>query len=62
MATTWRVLLWILVVIAPGGLLLLPILAADAMRRRAAAPAISKPASILPQRQACPELAPAHAT
>jgi hypothetical protein len=36
MSGRWRLLLWILVVVLPGGLLLLPILAADAARRRTA--------------------------
>ena len=51
MAPAWRVLLWILVVIAPGGVLLLPLLAADALRRRTAAvPAISERTSLPPER------------
>jgi hypothetical protein len=37
MAPALRILLWILVVIAPGGVLLLPFLAADELRRRKAA-------------------------
>ncbi|HWA75213.1 MAG TPA: hypothetical protein VG937_22910 [Polyangiaceae bacterium] len=44
----WRALLWILVVIAPGGVLLLPILAADALKRRAALGALTAPASERP--------------
>jgi hypothetical protein len=60
MATSWRVLLWILVVIAPGGLLLLPILAADAVRRRAAVPAFSERTSILPERQSWVSAAAGH--
>jgi hypothetical protein len=34
MANVFRALLWTAVIIAPGGVLLLPLLAADAMRRR----------------------------
>jgi len=36
MATAFRVLLWALVLIAPGGILLAPILAAHELRRRSA--------------------------
>lgn len=36
MATAFRVLLWALVLIAPGGILLAPFLAAHEVRRRAA--------------------------
>jgi len=36
MATAFRVLLWVLVLIAPGGVLLAPLLAAHELRRRAA--------------------------
>jgi len=57
MAPAWRVLLWILVVIAPGGVLLLPLLAADALRRRSAAvPAISERTSLPPERLSWVEL------
>jgi hypothetical protein len=37
MATVFRVLLWALVLIAPGGILLAPLLAAHELRRRSAA-------------------------
>jgi len=37
MATFLRVLLWTAVVLAPGGVLLAPVLAAHEMRRRSAA-------------------------
>jgi hypothetical protein len=37
MATVLRVLLWALVLLAPGGLLLAPVLAAHELRRRARA-------------------------
>jgi hypothetical protein len=58
MATPWRVLLWILVVIAPGGVFLLPILAADALRRRTASvPALSERVSVLPERRSWVEMA-----
>jgi hypothetical protein len=36
MATAFRILLWALVLIAPGGILLAPLLAAHELRRRAA--------------------------
>jgi len=36
MATVFRVLLWALVLIAPGGILLAPVLAAHELRRRSA--------------------------
>jgi len=36
MATVFRVLLWALVLIAPGGILLAPLLAAHELRRRSA--------------------------
>ena len=36
MATVFRVLLWGLVLIAPGGILLAPLLAAHELRRRSA--------------------------
>ena len=36
MATAFRVLLWALVLVAPGGILLAPLLAAHELRRRAA--------------------------
>ncbi len=36
MALWLRILLWSLVVVVPGGVLLTPILAADAVRRRSA--------------------------
>ncbi|HYP75175.1 MAG TPA: hypothetical protein VER12_04455 [Polyangiaceae bacterium] len=36
MATAFRVLLWALVLIAPGGILLAPLLAAHELRRRSA--------------------------
>jgi hypothetical protein len=63
MATAWRIVLWILVVIAPGGVLLLPILAADALKRRAAtAPLISERTSLLPERPSRVELAGAPVT
>ena len=38
MAAFIRVLLWMAVVVAPGGVLLLPLLAADALRQRSKAP------------------------
>jgi hypothetical protein len=62
MSMAWRVLLWILVVIAPGGVLLLPILAADALKRRAAlsAPAAERP-SLLLERRSLVEVAQAQA-
>jgi hypothetical protein len=49
MATVFRVLLWALVLIAPGGILLAPFLAGYEMRRRAqrSAPAESKNAADL---------------
>lgn len=51
MTSVWRVLLWILVVVAPGGVLLLPILAADALKRRGASvPALAERVSLLPER------------
>ena len=34
MANVFRALLWTAVIVAPGGVLLLPLLAADAVRRR----------------------------
>ena len=37
MSTFLRVLLWAAVIVAPGGVLLLPLLAADAMRGRSKA-------------------------
>jgi len=36
MATVFRILLWALVLIAPGGILLAPVLAAHELRRRSA--------------------------
>jgi hypothetical protein len=62
MSTAWRVLLWILVVIAPGGVLLLPILAADALKRRAAmsVPATERPSLVL-ERRSLVEVAAAQA-
>jgi len=36
MTTVYRVLLWALVLIAPGGILLAPLLAAHELRRRSA--------------------------
>jgi hypothetical protein len=36
MATAIRILLWVLVLIAPGGILLAPLLAAHELRRRSA--------------------------
>jgi len=36
MATAFRILLWALVLIAPGGILLAPLLAAHELRRRSA--------------------------
>jgi hypothetical protein len=36
MATVFRVLLWALVLLAPGGVLLAPLLAAHELRRRSA--------------------------
>ncbi|HKO48029.1 MAG TPA: hypothetical protein VJV79_09915 [Polyangiaceae bacterium] len=36
MATAFRILLWVLVLIAPGGILLAPLLAAHELRRRSA--------------------------
>jgi hypothetical protein len=36
MATVFRILLWALVLIAPGGILLAPLLAAHELRRRSA--------------------------
>lgn len=36
MASAVRVLLWVLVLLAPGGILLAPLLAAHELRRRAA--------------------------
>jgi len=47
MATAFRILLWALVLIAPGGVLLAPLLAAHELRRRSA------------NRQSDPEQAPA---
>lgn len=38
MAAFVRVLLWMAVIVAPGGVLLLPLLAADALRQRSKAP------------------------
>jgi len=38
MATAIRILLWALVLIAPGGILLAPLLAAHELRRRSANP------------------------
>jgi len=40
MPTVLRVLLWAAVIVAPGGVLLLPWLAADALRGRAKAVAV----------------------
>jgi len=36
MATVFRILLWALVLVAPGGILLAPLLAAHELRRRSA--------------------------
>ncbi len=36
MATVFRILLWALVLLAPGGILLAPLLAAHELRRRSA--------------------------
>jgi len=36
MATAFRVLLWAVVLVAPGGILLAPVLAAHELRRRSA--------------------------
>ena len=49
MATVIRVLLWALVLIAPGGILLAPVLAAHELRRRQAKAAPSPRASLAPQ-------------
>ncbi len=49
MATVFRVLLWALVLIAPGGILLAPFLAAHEVRRRAAQRAASEPNNVGPQ-------------
>ena len=43
MATVFRVLLWALVLIAPGGILLAPFLAAHEMRRRSQRAATDAP-------------------
>ncbi len=46
MATAFRVLLWALVLIAPGGILLAPFLAAHEVRRRAARRSAADPANV----------------
>jgi len=48
MATAFRVLLWALVLIAPGGILLAPFLAAHEVRRRAAKGATASNGSAAP--------------
>ena len=48
MATVIRVLLWALVLIAPGGILLAPVLAAHELRRRQAKALAPRP-SLAPQ-------------
>jgi len=47
MATVFRILLWALVLIAPGGILLAPLLAAHELRRRSAANRAQRPAELL---------------
>jgi hypothetical protein len=49
MATAFRVLLWALVLIAPGGILLAPFLAAHELRRRAAQRPATKQNDVGPQ-------------
>ncbi len=49
MATAFRVLLWALVLIAPGGILLAPFLAAYEVRRRAAQSRTAEPSNASPQ-------------
>lgn len=49
MAPVLRVLLWLAVVIAPGGILLLPLLAADAMRQRKLAPPAAPSPGLAPE-------------
>jgi len=43
MATAIRILLWALVLIAPGGILLAPLLAAHELRRRSANRPVAEP-------------------
>ncbi|MEO6601517.1 MAG: hypothetical protein ABIQ16_16695 [Polyangiaceae bacterium] len=52
MATVFRVLLWALVLLAPGGILLAPFLAGYEMRRRAARAAESATGSTVDNQRA----------
>jgi hypothetical protein len=47
MATAFRILLWALVLIAPGGILLAPLLAAHELRRRNRARPSQVPATVV---------------
>jgi len=48
MATALRILLWAIVVIAPGGILLAPLLAAHELRRRSAVRVVANNGNALP--------------
>jgi hypothetical protein len=47
MATAFRILLWALVLVAPGGILLAPLLAAHELRRRNRARPSQLPATVV---------------